>query len=778
MGKENVLWGESVFNRFRMKINAKSVSFKWMLSYFIFIVFFIISTLVSVCFFYNVYKTEIIRSNSYILDAAKNDYEYVFGDIMDIINRTFSKNNRIYSYIPSDDSDNDKEYKYYLIKKELANIVQSKELYEQAFLYLEKFDVIVSINNVLSTELYYKAYIEKTGTEYNEWIDLIKQDTHNSVVLNKTNDEHNKYYYVNKTVISMITRNEEVSLVFVLNNDYIDNINEKIYATNHSSILMSDGTKYVNFSQNENADAFDEKNIKKKGDFSYIYLNGKKHICMMTEFSLDRNYILLIPLQTFYGSLISVLIFQCVLLLLISLMMVYMSVYFSKLHLAPVKKLMEMLDSKYNNSSENEYDEISQLISKMIANENSIKKKLAKQDEYFYRDIVIRWIKGDISVRSFEERGIHLASIGLTNERFISAVFEITDIEDENKGMVDYEIAKYALNNVMSELISEKYCCYSVDMNGLLVFIINPPNEQPDKKIKSILFEIYQYAKEFIKNNLYFEFKMAVGNLKDDADELHYSYNEATSLLEYSITYGEETVFRDVSESSAQNMLGALFRETNKLVSGIKNSDMEQIKLYADSWSKLYITYRAKSPNTMQYSLYALIDAVLRECMALNSNGAGASSFVDYLTEKYRFENAKNYEAVRTELSDMLLEIHDFINDQTDENDLESQIRTFIEENYCDSNLNVAMIAEHFDINVTYLSSFFKKNHGCGILETINKLRCDKSTALLTGTNNKIEDIAKSVGYTNSYTYMRVFKKYYFMTPTEYRKNNKKVDKS
>lgn len=53
--------------------------------------FFIISTLVSVCFFYNVYKTEIIRSNSYILDAAKNDYEYVFGDIMDIINRTFSK---------------------------------------------------------------------------------------------------------------------------------------------------------------------------------------------------------------------------------------------------------------------------------------------------------------------------------------------------------------------------------------------------------------------------------------------------------------------------------------------------------------------------------------------------------------------------------------------------------------------------------------------------------------------------------------------------------------
>ena len=117
MGKENVLWGESVFNGFRMKINAKSVSFKWMLSYFIFIVFFIISTLVSVCFFYNVYKTEIIRSNSYILDAAKNDYEYVFGDIMDIINRTFSKNNRIYSYIPSDDSDNDKEYKYYLIKK-------------------------------------------------------------------------------------------------------------------------------------------------------------------------------------------------------------------------------------------------------------------------------------------------------------------------------------------------------------------------------------------------------------------------------------------------------------------------------------------------------------------------------------------------------------------------------------------------------------------------------------------------------------------------------------
>ena len=93
----------------------------------------------------------------------------------------------------------------------------------------------------------------------------------------------------------------------------------------------------------------------------------------------------------------------------------------------------------------------------------------------------------------------------------------------------------------------------------------------------------------------------------------------------------------------------------------------------------------------------------------------------------------------------------------------------YIEENYTDTNLNVAKIAESLKMNSTYLSSAFKKTANVGVLERLNKFRCEKSTVLLSETDRNINEIALEVGYSSVHTYIRIFKKYFFMTPTQYR---------
>lgn len=769
---KHIVGGKKMLNKLLMKINSKSVAFKWILSYLLLIIFFIGSMAISIGYFYSTYKTEIIRSNEYILDIVEEEYGYVFEDIKSVINRSLIQSHNIYSDIPTDSNDAAKEYKFSLIMNQLNQLVQSKELYEHVYVYLQDYDVIISTKNVMDTDLFFKAYIEKTGMGYNEWIDTISNDTHNSIVPKVTNAGEDKYYYVCKTVISLMTRNENVSMVFVLNGNYIYDINEKIYGASGADVLMNDGKAIVNFSKKFNTQSFTTADVYNDCGVSYVKIDGKKYIYMATDNFASNNYILIIPMQTFYNNLTNILGMQFVMLLIISLTMVALSIWFSKLHLSPVKELMQLLSNKSEISSKNEYDEISNRISDMIFEKNAIEKKLAGHNKYLYQNVITRWLKGEIKPKSFEQFNVDLGKLGFVNSKYIVLAFEITDVddvlndEDENN---DYEIAKFALNNVISELINKKYYCYSIDVDGLLTCIVNPDVDSSDEKIKKDLLEIYNYAKEFISKNLDFNFKMSMGNIRNDAEELHYSYNEAVSLLEYNLAYGDNVVFTDEADALSQNMLGMLYTETNKLAHSIKDNNFDSTDALIEKWSKLYITCRATSPNAMQYGLYSLMDAILRECVMLNASNEEASSFVEYLAGKYRFENTKSYENIKSKLTDMFFEIREFVDDKAGINHLEDRIMKYIEENYSDSELSVAKIADHFNLNVAYLSSVFKKITNCGMLEKINKLRCDKSAQLLLGTRKKISDIAEEVGYMNVHTYIRVFKKYYFITPTQYR---------
>lgn len=79
-------------------------------------------------------------------------------------------------------------------------------------------------------------------------------------------------------------------------------------------------------------------------------------------------------------------------------------------------------------------------------------------------------------------------------------------------------------------------------------------------------------------------------------------------------------------------------------------------------------------------------------------------------------------------------------------------------------------IAENFKYNKNYLSRIYKENTGIGISEQIIKFRLKHAKELLTETDLSIIEIASEVGYEDSKYFMRLFKKYENITPTQYRK--------
>ncbi|MCR6109692.1 AraC family transcriptional regulator [Bacillus sp. A301a_S52] len=85
------------------------------------------------------------------------------------------------------------------------------------------------------------------------------------------------------------------------------------------------------------------------------------------------------------------------------------------------------------------------------------------------------------------------------------------------------------------------------------------------------------------------------------------------------------------------------------------------------------------------------------------------------------------------------------------------------------NHISVTMIAQEFNYNKDYLTRLFKKETGMTIQEYITMLRLSKAKELLARTNESVKMIAFTIGLKDEKYFMRFFKKFEKMTPSEYR---------
>ena len=101
------------------------------------------------------------------------------------------------------------------------------------------------------------------------------------------------------------------------------------------------------------------------------------------------------------------------------------------------------------------------------------------------------------------------------------------------------------------------------------------------------------------------------------------------------------------------------------------------------------------------------------------------------------------------------------------EQDLTLKVLHFIEENYREGELG--KLAEELNCNMVWLSRVIKKLTGMTFTELIQIKRLNQAAYLLESTKISIADIGFFVGYENISYFHRLFKKYYGISPKQYR---------
>ena len=79
-------------------------------------------------------------------------------------------------------------------------------------------------------------------------------------------------------------------------------------------------------------------------------------------------------------------------------------------------------------------------------------------------------------------------------------------------------------------------------------------------------------------------------------------------------------------------------------------------------------------------------------------------------------------------------------------------------------------MSKHFFIGKYQISRIFKKTYDINYSDYILKIRMENAALLLKSTSCKLYEIAHRTGFEETSYFSNVFKKYYGITPNEYRK--------
>ncbi|MFO7598953.1 MAG: helix-turn-helix transcriptional regulator [Candidatus Desulfacyla sp.] len=86
-----------------------------------------------------------------------------------------------------------------------------------------------------------------------------------------------------------------------------------------------------------------------------------------------------------------------------------------------------------------------------------------------------------------------------------------------------------------------------------------------------------------------------------------------------------------------------------------------------------------------------------------------------------------------------------------------------------DGGISLVSVAERLQIHPSYLSKIFSQETGESFSEHLIKNKMNSARQLLKTTNKKVYEIANALGYKDVAHFTKIFKKFFGISPTEYR---------
>jgi two-component system response regulator YesN len=355
--------------------------------------------------------------------------------------------------------------------------------------------------------------------------------------------------------------------------------------------------------------------------------------------------------------------------------------------------------------------------------------------------------------------------IQLTNRHVLFAVFD-SDSEEDSLSFEESELVNYYLIEYIDEELSS-YASFHFTSAGKTSLFLTSDKPFAKEALQQALTRII--AK--IHKTCGVSMSVGVSEVGSPNESVSYRklYRHALWTLEYRTVVGTGVVlFYSDLEDTRTSVIGKIDDNeyknvTYSLLYGKEEDAHEAVDKMIDTISS--IEYKDS------YFLITnnLLDAILKSCAAIDKLYASYMPHVAIVNRIYGSKSSETTKQYFNELVDKVIAIN--VDQRTTGIDEAYQhIQQYIESHYSKSTLSLDDVADELGYSVSYISAIFKRNDS-SFTKYLTSVRMEQAKLLLANPDNKLVTIANEIGYDDPYYFSHCFKKYFGVSPLEYRKS-------
>jgi len=360
-----------------------------------------------------------------------------------------------------------------------------------------------------------------------------------------------------------------------------------------------------------------------------------------------------------------------------------------------------------------------------------------------------------------------LVSDGIEIEKpyLLFAVFD-ADESDDDISYEDSELVSYYLGQYIGEEFSS-YSYATFESSGVKSLILT--SEQPfDKELLQASF-----ARIVTKTRKTCGVSLSCGvsdfTRGQDISSYRKIYRHAKWTLEYRTVVGSGIViFYSDLEGAKPSAVGKVDENEFKNVSysilyGKKGEAVERIDKLLDAISTL------EYKDSYFLIVNNLLDSILKSCVALEKLYGSYLPHVDIVNGVFGAKTLEQIKDCFKELVEKVISINQ--SERTvGVDEAYEHVRQFIESNFRRSDLSLEDVGEELGYSVSYISAILKR-HETSFTKYLTQVRMEQAKTLLGDPASKMATIAEEIGYDDPYYFSHCFKKYFGVSPAEYRKS-------
>jgi YesN/AraC family two-component response regulator len=672
-------------------------------------------------------------------------------------------------------------YNIWDFSRYLSNISTTNFVSEFPFSVYMKNSGVVFSNNKTTYDFnqFYNDSLKYDDMTYDEWYKLFFNKAHFGTVLPSQGGTYmgeKKEFISYINTVPLLSKTNDCVILFMIDKATINSLMSKYQVNNEGwfYVINKEGKLITKSSK----DAPDLGNIKSSLNNSDGYLDFSvfKNDAILTYTNSaynDWTYIYVIPKDAIMSKVRYIkLIAEGVagITFIIGLIISYILAYRNS------KPFREMINTFRNteltnntniniDSSKNEYKFIQTNIAELINSNKSMKDSLRRHSDTLKNIFLERILKGEFENKNNLETLLTYAGVGISGSKFVVAVIKINRLDNiiNKKILEELDLLRILIEDILHRYLNEKG--YSLILNENEMALIFSFSSDDENSCVEEINHILGSVKNEFEEKYHVIPAFGIGQTYSELMDLHNSFREANQALEYFSNAKDNNQlmswYKDIKEENISYFYP--YDLEIKLVNYAKSGNYKEIEVSIDRIYNENYKIKSISHNVEKFMLYDMRATIIKLIGELNSD-------MDIGCLEYDRNNKYEADKVFNEIKLIYKNICNRVNQnkKSHNNSMIVDMQAFIISNYTDSNLSVCAIASNFNISESYFSQFFKEQTGDNFSNYLEDLRIKYACRLIKETDYTIDEIALKIGYNNSRTFRRAFKKVIGVAPSSY----------